>query len=253
MNHTPKTGKRTPKRLPVTLTPAEVDALLATVNTACTTGLRNRTMLQVMLGAGLRVSEVVALRGVDVDLQTGTLRVNQGKGSKDRVVPVGSDTLQWLQAWAGKRKDLGLNGKEAFFVGLREGATGRGEREHGQGLTTRYLQGLVSALAEAAGIEKHVTPHTLRHTYATNTLRREGATVEHVRRLLGHANLQTTQVYLHVNDEDLRRLVQAEEAPAVDPGGPQDRIVQALAAALANLTQEQREALAGLLGTGATE
>ena len=238
MNHTPKTGKRTPKRLPVTLTPAEVDALLATVNTACTTGLRNRTMLQVMLGAGLRVSEVVALRGVDVDLQAGTLRVNQGKGSKDRVVPVGSDTLQWLQAWAGKRKDLGLNGKEAFFVGLREGATGRGDREHGQGLTTRYLQGLVSALAEAAGIEKQVTPHTLR---------REGATVEHVRRLLGHANLQTTQVYLHVNDEDLRRLVQAEEAPTVDPQ------VQALAAALANLTQEQREALAGLLGTSPTE
>ncbi len=243
-----KTGKRTPRRLPITLTPDEVGALLATVNTACTTGLRNRTMLELMLGAGLRVSEVVALRGVDVDLQKGTVRVNQGKGSKDRVVPVDRETLGWLQAWSEKRKPLGLNGKECFFVGLREGNTGRGARVRGQGLTTRYVQGLVGTLAAAAGIEKHVTPHTLRHTYATATLRREGATVEHVRRLLGHANLQTTQVYLHVDDEDLRRLVQTEvPAPAVDPQ------VQALAAALGNLTEEQRQALAGLLGAAPGE
>jgi integrase/recombinase XerD len=229
--------------LPVTLTPEEAEALLATVNSACTTGLRNRTMLQVMLGAGLRVSEVVALRGTDVDLQKGTVRVNLGKGGKGRVVPVDGSTLQWLQAWAGKRKELGLNGRHAFFPGIREGATGRGDREHGQALTTRYLQGLVPTLAAAAGIEKRVSPHTLRHTYATGLLDR-GFNIREVQELLGHANVQTTQVYTHVNPEELRAKVQAagDPAPTVDPQ------VQALAAALANLTQEQRQALGALLG-----
>ncbi len=241
MNQAPRTGKRTPKRLPQTLTTDEVNALLATVNTACTTGLRNRTMLEVMAGAGLRVSEVVALRGVDVDLQRGTLTVRQGKGSKDRVVPVDRETLGWLQAWAEKRKSLGLNGKECFFVGIREGATGRGTRERGEGLTTRYLQGLVGTLAAAAGIEKRVSPHTLRHTYATRLLDR-GFNLREVQTLLGHASVQTTEVYTHVNEEDLRAKLQAAPAATVDPQ------VAALAAALGNLSDEQRQALAGLLG-----
>lgn len=240
-------GKRTPKRLPTTLTPDEVAALLATVRTNSTTGLRNRCMLQVMLGAGLRVSELCALRGLDVDLQEATVTVRQGKGSKDRVIPVDHDTLQWLQVWSAKRRDLGLNGKAAYFVGLREGATGRGDREHAEGLKPRYVQALVHTLATAAGIEKRITPHTLRHTYATNTLRREGATVEHVRRLLGHANLATTQVYVHLDDADLKALIQREPepdaAPVIDPK------VQALAAALGSLTEEQRHALAAILGT----
>ncbi len=244
MPETPKNGKRAPKRLPVTLTPEETAALLATINTRCTTGLRNRVMLQVMLGAGLRVSEVCALRGVDVDPQEGTIRVNLGKGGKDRVVPVDGETAGWLRAWAEKRQALGANGRAPFFFGLREGATGRGDRRRHEGLKPRYLQALVARLAEAAGIEKRVSPHVLRHTYATEMLKRPGATLEHVRRLLGHANVQTTQVYLHVNDEDLRRLVQGEpEAEA-----PIDPQVQAVAEALAGLTEEQRTALVALLG-----
>ena len=249
MNQAPrpqKTGKRTPKRLPVTLATDEVDALLATVNTGCTTGLRNRTMLQVMLVAGLRVSEVVELRGVDVDLQKGTLRVNQGKGSKDRVVPVDRETIGWLQAWSEKRKALGLNGKAAFFVGLREGITGRGERKAGQGLTPRYVQGLIATLAEAAGIEKRVSPHVLRHTYATRLLDR-GLNIREVQTLLGHASVQTTQVYTHVNPEELREKLQAE--PVNSQSSVVDPQVLALAQALGNLTTEQREALVGLWGS----
>ena len=238
---TGKRTKRTPQRLPVTLTPDEVAALLATVNTSCTTGLRNRTMLQVMLGAGLRVSEVTALRGVDVDMQKGTVRVNLGKGGKDRVVPVDRETLGWLQAWSEKRKGLGLNGKEAFFVGLREGKTGRGQREHGDGLGARYVQGLVTRLARAAGIEKRVSPHTLRHTYATRLLDR-GFNIREVQTLLGHANVATTQVYTHVNEEELRAKLQAEPTPTVDPQ------VAALATALGNLSPEQRQALGAVLG-----
>ena len=102
----------------------------------------------------------------------------------------------------------------------------------------------MGTLAKAAGIEKPVSPHTLRHTYATQLLDR-GFNIREVQTLLGHANVATTQVYTHVNPEDLRAKVQAEQPPVVDPQ------VQALAAALGNLTPEQRAALAGLLGAGA--
>ena len=239
-----RAGKRTPKRLPVTLTPEEVEAILATVNTKSTTGLRNRAMLQAMIGAGLRVSEVTALRGVDVDLQKGTVRVNLGKGSKDRVVPIDQETRAWLYAWSAKRDALGLNGRQAFFPGIRTGRTGRGDRKQGDALSPRYVQLLVSRLGEAAAIEKRVTPHTLRHTYATRMLERPGLTIRDVQTLLGHANVATTQVYTHVNEDELREKVQAEDqmqGPTVDPQ------VAALAAAVAGLSEEQRAALAKAL------
>ena len=244
MGRTPKTGKRTPKRLPVTLTPEEVQALLATVNTATPTGLRNRAMLQAMIGAGLRVSEATGLRGADVDLQKGTIRVNLGKGQKDRVVPVDQETRAWLQAWSEKRAALGLNGKGAFFPGVRTGRTGeRATREKGEAVKPRYVQALVKRLAEAAGIEKRVSPHVLRHTYATRMLERPGLTIRDVQTLLGHANVATTQVYTHVNEDELRRKVQAEDVqePPVDPQA------QELAKVIASLPKEQRVALAKAL------
>jgi site-specific recombinase XerD len=219
-------GRRRGRRLPVALTEDEVEALVATVNTSCTTGLRNRAMLAAMLGAGLRVSEVCALRGADVDLQKGTVRVNLGKGRKDRVVPVDQQTRAWLQAWAEKRDALGLNGKNAFFAGIRTGPTGKTRtrdgrevtavRARGEAIKPRYVQGLVARLAQAAGIAKRVTPHVLRHTYATRMLERPGMTIRDVQTLLGHANLATTQVYTHVNEDELRRKVQGEAKPPVD-------------------------------------
>ncbi len=220
-------------RLPETLTAAELEALLAQVYTTSTTGLRNRTMLQVLAGAGLRVSEVVKLRGVDVDLEAGTLRVNQGKGGKDRVVPVDGETRGWLAAWGEKRKALGLNGRGPFFFGLRTGY---------QALTTRYVQGLVARLAEAAEIAKHVSPHTFRHTYATRLLDR-GFTIREVQTLLGHADVSTTMIYTHVSPEALRQKIQAEPEPKRE-----DPQVAALATALGNLSADQREALVAALG-----
>jgi len=240
--NTTNSRKRTPKRLPITLTSAEEEALLATVKTRCTTGLRNRTMLQVMLGAGLRVSEVVNLRGVDVDLAQGEIRVNLGKGGKDRVVPVNAETLGWLQAWAEKRKTLGLNGRAPFFVGLREGPTGRGQRQQGEGLTPRYLQALVGRLGQAAGIEKRVSPHILRHTYATRLLD-QGFNIREVQTLLGHSNVATTQVYTHVNPEELRRKVQAEDRQEAAV----DEETLALAQALKSLPEEQKKTLLAAL------
>jgi len=155
------------------LTDEEVERLLAQVNPKSATGLRNRAMLAAMLGAGLRVSELVALMPSDIDLQRGLIRVNRGKGQKDRVVPVDHETLAWLRAWAEKREKLGLNGRKPFFCGVRTGRTGKTAiRQRGEALKPRYVQRLVQRLAEAAGIEKRVTPHVLRHTYATRLLRR---------------------------------------------------------------------------------
>lgn len=223
------------------ITPAEEKALLAVVRDSSTTGLRNRAMVQLMLGAGLRVSEVCALRGVDVDLQRGEVRVNEGKGGKDRVVPVAAETRGWLQAWAGKREALGLNGRAPFFVGIREGPTGQGNREKGQGLGVRYVQTLVARLAAAAGIEKRVSPHTLRHTYATRRLN-EGFNVREVQTLLGHSNVSTTQVYTHVSPDELRAKVQAQDATEQP-----DPATLELAKVLQALPAEQRLALVAAL------
>lgn len=230
---------RVPKRLPVVLTPEEEAQLVAVVKTQSTTGLRNRAIFAAMLGAGLRVSEVIGLRGVDVDLGRGEIRVNDGKGGRDRVIPVNSETLAWLRAWAEKRKVIGLNGKAPFFVGLREGVTGKGYREPGQALTARYLQRLVSRLGEVAGIEKRVTPHVLRHSFATRLLDRH-FNLREVQTLLGHSNVATTQIYTHVNPEELRRKVQAEnhQPPDEDPLASKRAALTA-----AGFTEAQAEAL----------
>ncbi|MCD6360936.1 MAG: tyrosine-type recombinase/integrase [Armatimonadetes bacterium] len=216
------------KKLPVVLTDAEVDALLARISPKSDTGLRNRAMLQAMLGGGLRVSEVIALMPADIDLDRGMIRVNRGKGAKDRVVPVDSETLGWLRAWAERRKRLGLNARSPFFCS---------KRNRGRPLTPRYVQWLVSRLAQAAGIEKKVTPHVLRHTYATRMLRR-GLDLREVQELLGHANVATTQIYTHVDPEALRRKIQ-EPSPSANE--------QIAAALLAHLPVELKEALRALL------
>jgi len=242
-----RSGNGNGKRLPITLTAQEVEALLVTVNTGSATGLRNRAMLATMLGAGLRVSEVLHLRAVDVDLSRGEVRVNEGKGGKDRVVPVNDEALGWLRAWNEKRASLGLNGRAPFFVGLREGATGSGYREHGQGLKPRYLQGLLKRLGEVAGIEKRVSPHILRHTYATGLLD-QGFNIREVQTLLGHSNVATTQVYTHVNPEELRRKVQGETKADEHPAVGEETLALMLTTLLMGLPVEQRRAIAAKLG-----
>jgi len=230
-------GKRR-RRLPVTLTETEEAALVAQVNTGSATGLRNRALLAVLLGAGLRVAEAVALRPGDVDYTAGQVRVNAGKGDKDRIVPVDGETLAHLRAWAEKRAGLGLNGHRPLFCRLRR--QGFGEGGVGSGMSADNVQALVTRLAKAAGMEKHVTPHVLRHTYACKLLRRPGATLTDVQLALGHVRLSTTAIYLHAEPEHLRRVVQGEAAPA-------DPQVAALAEALAGLSGAQRAALVAAL------
>ena len=201
-------GARNSKRLPVTLTAAETEALLAQLNPQSTTGLRNRAMLAAMLGAGLRVSEVVALMPADVDFARGELRVNLGKNAKDRVVPVDTETSGWLRAWSEKRKVQGLNGRRRFFCAIRRTALGS---EPGQPITVRTVQALVTRLAREAGIEKRVTPHVLRHTYATRLLD-NGLNIREVQVLLGHSDVSTTMIYTHVNPAALRAKIQGQPA-----------------------------------------
>ena len=226
-----------PKRLPHNLTDGEIDRVMAQINTRCSTGLRNRALLQTMTGAGLRISEALALMPRDINLTDGLIRVNRGKGHKDRVVPIAGETTAWIEAWANKREVLGFDGRQSFFCGLRT---------KGKGLKPRYVQELVSRLADRAGVEKHVTPHTLRHTYATRMLR-DGFTIREVQELLGHASIQTTQVYTHVDPQELKRKVQGGEA-STDPKA--DDVVWRLAEAIAGLTQEQKQALAVAMGVG---
>lgn len=190
--------QRTGKRLPVVLTKQELDDMRAEIPRRSATGIRNRAMIEAMAGAGLRVSEVVALMPRDIDWAQGEVRVNQGKGNKDRVIPVTAETLGWLSAWNSKRGELGVNGRHAFFCGIRtEGAR----------LTTRAVHDMVSGLAKRAGVEKAVGPHTLRHTYATALLD-QGMSIREVQDLLGHSDVSTTMVYTHVNPEALRAKIQ---------------------------------------------
>lgn len=227
-----------PKRLPVTLTDEEVTRLLAQVNPKSTTGLRNRAMLAAMLGAGLRVSELCALRGADVDLAEGTVRVNLGKGAKDRVVPVDGETLGWLRAWAERRAKLGLNGRQPFFCRIRARRLGQPLEACGP-IAPRTVQILLRRLAQKTGIEgKRVSPHVLRHTYATRLLR-NGFTIREVQELLGHASVATTQVYTHVDPQALKAKVQGQK--------PVDPQIAKLAEALASLPEQARQALLAAL------
>jgi integrase/recombinase XerD len=198
---------RPPKQqLPVTLTEEETELLLAKVNPSGALGLRNRALLAAGLGAGLRVSEIVALRPGDINFREGTVRI---KGTRDRLVPVDGDTLAWLNAWAEKRKSLGLTGRQPFFCRVRNKGVGKESLPAGGAITTRNVQALIHRLAAEAGLEERVTPRTLRHTYASRLLGR-GFNLQEVQELLGHTDLASTAVYAQVNPEALRGKVQSQ-------------------------------------------
>jgi integrase/recombinase XerD len=184
-----------PKRLPVVLTPQETMRLLNQPNRKCPTGLRNYTIMAVMWRAGLRVSEAIALQPVHIDFKHGLIRVVEGKGKKDRTLYVDPFTIDVLQKWLEVRKSITSKHKH-LFVTLQ-----------GEPLDDSYLRRMVKREAKQAGIEKDVHPHTLRHSFATDLLN-DGFTLVEVQDALGHANLSTTQVYLHVNPVHMARRMQ---------------------------------------------
>lgn len=188
-----------PLRVPHTLTEDQVLALLAAPDVETPLGLRDRTMLELMYASGLRVSELVGLQLFQISLQDGVLRV-MGKGSKERLVPFGQEAGEWLQRYLAQARPVLLSGQqhEAVFV------TQRGAHA-GSAMTRIMFWSLVRKYAQRADIRVALSPHTLRHAFATHLLN-HGADLRAVQLLLGHADISTTTIYTHVARERLQAL-----------------------------------------------
>jgi site-specific recombinase XerD len=178
-----------PDRLPKFLTDAEVERLLEQPNPRYYTPHRDRLYFRLMLNAGLRVSEAVALKPEHVDLNTGKIDVREGKGAKDRVVYVGNGLLDDLREWMERRPE------SEYLL-----PTNGGGQVH-----PSHLRQSVKRYAEKAGIDEldRVSPHTLRHTFATK-LYRETGKIRKVQKALGHSDISTTMIYTHIVDEELQ-------------------------------------------------
>ncbi len=187
----PKSGRPLPK----SLTEQEVERLLDAPDQGEPEGFRDRVMLEVLYATGLRVSELIALRPDQVSLIQGVVRVT-GKGGKERLVPLGEESISWLERFnQGPRRDL-LGGRPCseLFPTRR-----------GSGMTRQAFWYLIKKHAQRAGITKHLSPHTLRHAFATHLVN-HGADLRVVQMLLGHSDLSTTQIYTHVARERLKSL-----------------------------------------------
>lgn len=183
-------------RVPKTLTEAQVEALLAAPDTAQPLGLRDRAMLELMYASGLRVSELVALRLFEVSLPDQVVRVT-GKGDKQRLVPFGDVAADWLRRYLTQGRPVLMAGRTGDDVFVTE--------RHGEAMTRVMFWMLVKRYARQAGIAAPLSPHTLRHAFATHLLN-HGADLRAVQLLLGHADISTTTIYTHVARERLKAL-----------------------------------------------
>jgi integrase/recombinase XerD len=190
-----------PRNLPKSLTEQDVELLLNAPDTQTPLGLRDRTMFEVLYATGLRVSELVGLRIAQVSMDMGVVRV-MGKGSKERLVPLGEESLDWLRRYLAEGRPVLLSGKisDALFVTARA-----------EGMTRQMFWYLIKKHAQAGGLHKPLSPHTLRHAFATHLLN-HGADLRVVQMLLGHSDISTTQIYTHVARERLKKL-HAEHHP----------------------------------------
>ena len=186
---------RQPLRVPKTLTQAQVEALLDAPDIDTALGLRDRAMLELMYASGLRVSELVTLKTWNVGMNEGVLRV-VGKGGKERLVPFGQVAQQWLESYLRDARTaiLGRQQTDDLFVTAR-----------GSGMTRVMFWMIVKKYALVAGITTPLSPHTLRHAFATHLLN-HGADLRVVQLLLGHADISTTTIYTHVARERLRQI-----------------------------------------------
>jgi integrase/recombinase XerD len=189
----PASDLDTPQKLmhlPKFLTEDEMESLLAAPDTSNDEGIRDRAMFELMYATGLRVSELVSLRVADVDLDGGLI-VCHGKGSKERRVPIGKSATHWLQQYASARARAGKASHPRLFLDKRA-----------QPLTRQLAWSILKRYTERLGL-KGVSPHTLRHSFATHLLQR-GADSRSVQALLGHSDISTTQIYTHITDRHLR-------------------------------------------------
>lgn len=190
-----------PERFPKTLSESQVEALLAAPDVNTPLGLRDRTMIELMYASGLRVSELVLLKSVELGMNEGILRII-GKGGKTRLIPFGQEARVWINRYLEEARPQILNGQisDALFVTTRGGA-----------MTRQMFWILIRKYAMQADIHTPLSPHTLRHAFATHLLN-HGADLRVVQLLLGHADISTTQIYTHVARERLKQL-HAEHHP----------------------------------------
>ena len=195
------------RRLPEVLTVVEQNRILEQVNPKTITGLRNTCIIKIMLDAGLRVSEVINLRLRDIDLNTGKIMIREGKGKKDRALWLRGETLEQVQEWVSKKPE-----GEYIFTTLK-----------GKQLNDRYIRQLIDRVAVKAGVQEYqtrtteageeyqeskVSPHTLRHTFATDFYRETGD-IRMTQKALGHSDLSTTMIYTHIVDDDLEEAMKS--------------------------------------------
>lgn len=184
-----------PRGLPKTLTEADVESLISAPDVENSLGLRDRAMLEILYASGLRVSELVTLKAAQVSYDMGVVRV-MGKGSKERLVPLGEEALEWLTRYAREARPALLAGRASddLFVTAR-----------GAAMTRQAFWQLIKRYAARAALAKAISPHTLRHAFATHLLN-HGADLRVVQLLLGHSDISTTQIYTHVARERLKQL-----------------------------------------------
>jgi integrase/recombinase XerD len=184
-----------PRSLPKSLSEDEVEALLAAPDLTDPIGLRDRAMLEILYASGLRVSELVGLKVTEVSLTEGVVRVT-GKGSKTRLVPMGEVAVDWIARYLKESRPLILEKRlsDSMFVTQR-----------GSAMTRQAFWYLIKRYALQAGINKTMSPHVLRHAFATHLLN-HGADLRVVQMLLGHSDISTTQIYTHVARERLKQL-----------------------------------------------
>ena len=183
------------KALPRFLSPAQVEALLAAPDVNTPLGIRDRAILEVFYATGLRVSELTALRATDVDMRMGLVTAF-GKGRKERLVPLGEEAQRWVRRYLEEVRTRLARRREdpVLFLSNR-----------GRKISRMGLWGLVRRHAVAAGVQSILTPHVLRHSFATHLLER-GADLRALQAMLGHADISTTQIYTHVTRERLRKV-----------------------------------------------
>ncbi|MCB1692544.1 MAG: site-specific tyrosine recombinase XerD, partial [Pseudomonadales bacterium] len=182
--------------LPHTLNESEVERLLAAPDTETAIGMRDRTMLEVLYATGLRVSELVSLELPDVNLRQGVVRV-VGKGNKERLVPLGEEAISWLTRFTREARRELLRGNERSDVVFPS--------SQGNAMTRQTFWYRIKAHARTADIKRKLSPHTLRHAFATHLLN-HGADLRVVQLLLGHSDLSTTQIYTHVASHRMKEL-----------------------------------------------
>ena len=189
----------TPKKehhLPDVLTLDEIDAMIAQLDMSKPESHRNRAIIEILYGSGLRVSELVNLRLSDLYRQEGFMRIT-GKGSKQRLVPISPVADQWLDYWLEDRSKLDIKTQYSDIVFLNR---------YGRQLTRAMIFTIIKTLAKQADIHKNISPHTLRHSFATHLLQ-NGADLRIIQQLLGHEDITTTEIYTHIEIQDLREAI----------------------------------------------